>query len=199
FDFGGRETGDWPLAGEGARGGSRALLWGESYTLYIVDCAAAIPYAASGGTGAVSTPVSAIRRYDPGIEISSRPYNMWRMYRRDSDGSARQENHGAPENPRTERVDPSTFIVYPNPASGASFTARVLVSAPARVTVTIFNMEGEKVVERTRDHSWFAGSAVPFEEHFSIAAFSGGVYICRVEIAGDGWSWTAAKKFAVIR
>ncbi len=89
--------------------------------------------------------------------------------------------------------------MYPNPATGPAFTVRVLVSAPARVTATIFNMEGEKVVERTLDHSWFAGSAVPFETSFSTASFSGGVYICRIEAAGDGWSWTGAKKFAVIR
>ncbi|MFA4947077.1 MAG: T9SS type A sorting domain-containing protein [Candidatus Krumholzibacteriia bacterium] len=197
YDFSGREAGDWPLAGEGARGGSLTLLWGEGDRLYIVDCAAAIPYAASGGTGAVSGAISTIRRYDPGVEVSV-GRQMWRMYRHDAGGSARQEN-GTPENPRTERVDPATFIVYPNPATGSSFTARILVSAPARVKVTIFNIEGEKVVERTRDHSWFAGSAVPFEESFSTAAFSGGVYICRIEVAGAGWSWTGAKKFAVIR
>jgi hypothetical protein len=198
FDFGGKETGDWPLAGEGARGGSLALLWGESGALHIVDCAAAIPYAASGGMSAVSGAVSTIRRYDPGIEVDV-ARQMWRMYRHDSYGSGRQDNQGTPENPRAERVDPATFIVYPNPAQGSSFTARVLVSAPARVTVAIFNIEGEKVVERTLDHNWFAGSAVPFETSFSTASFSGGVYICRIEVAGDGWNWTGAKKFAVIR
>ncbi len=198
FDFGGRETGGWPLAGEGARGGSLTLLWGESSGLYIVDCAAAIPYAGGGGTGATAGAVSAVRRYDPGIEVAV-ARQMWRMHRHDSYGSARQDNQGAPEHPRAENVDEATFIMYPNPAEGSQVTARVLVSAPARVTVTIFNMEGEKVAERTLDHSWFAGSAVPFETSFSTAAFSGGVYICRIEAAGDGWNWTGAKKFAVIR
>jgi len=75
----------------------------------------------------------------------------------------------------------------------------VLVSAPARVKTTIINMEGQTVVERSLDHPWFAGSAVPFETSFSTASLSGGVYICRIEVAGDGWSWTGAKKFAVIR
>jgi M6 family metalloprotease-like protein len=198
FDFDGREKADWPLAGEGARGGSLTLLSGESAGLYIVDCAAAIPYAESGGTGAISDAVSVIRRYDPGIEVSA-TRQMWRMYRHDSYGASRQDNQGTAEHPRADNVDPATFIVYPNPAQGSSFTARVLVSAPARVTVTIFNIEGEKVVERTLDHSWFAGSAVPFETSFSTAGFSGGVYICRIEVAGDGWNWAGAKKFAVIR
>ena len=198
YDFTGRETGDWPLAGEGARGGSLTLLWGESAALYIVDCAAAMPYTAGGEASEASEAISAMRRYDPRIEVSLAD-QMWRMYRHDSYGRARQDNQGTPQNPRTERVDPATFIVYPNPAEGSSFTARVLVSAPARVTVAIFNMEGERVVERTLDHNWFAGSAVPFETSFSTAAFSGGVYICRIEVAGDGWNWTGAKKFAVIR
>jgi hypothetical protein len=197
FDFGGGEAGGWPLVGEGARGGSLTLVSGENYGLYIVDCASAIPYAERGGTGEISGAVSTIRRYDPGIR--SNDDQMWRMYRHDPWGGARQDNPGAAEHPRAQNVDPATYIVYPNPAQGSSFTARVLLSAPARVTVTIFNIEGEKVVERTLDHPWFEGSAVPFETSFSTAGFSGGVYICRIEVAGDGWNWTGAKKFAVIR
>jgi hypothetical protein len=198
FNFSGREIGGWPLAGEGARGGALALLYGESGKLYIVDCAAAMPHTAVGGTGAVSGAVSSIRRYDPGVEDDSVD-QIWHTYRHDSYGYARQDNEGFASNPRAEHVDPSTFLVYPNPATGASLTARVLISVPARVTVTLFNIEGEKVVERARDHAWFAGSAVPFEETFSTGKLSGGVYICLVEVAGDGWSWSGSKKFAVIR
>jgi len=198
FDFHGREIAGWPLAGEGARGGALALLCGESGELYIVDCAAVVPHAVGEGTGAIPGAVSSIRRYDTGVE-SGTADQTWRTYRHDSHGSARQGNTGSVEKPRAEKVDPSTFIVYPNPASGASLTARVLISAPARVTVTLFNIEGERVVERTRDHAWFAGSAVPFEETFSTGTLSGGVYICRIDVAGDGWSWNGSKKFAVIR
>jgi M6 family metalloprotease-like protein len=199
FQFSGREIDGWPLAGEGARGGALVLLWGRAGgSVYLVDCAAATPFAA-GGARTASGAVSSIRRYDTGVESDFGSRQIWRMYRHDRSGSARQDNLGMPVNPRTERVDPATFIVYPNPATGPAFTARVLVSAPARVTATIFNMEGEKVIERTLDHNWFAGSAVPFETSFSTAAFSGGVYICRIEVTGDGWSWTGAKKFAVIR
>jgi len=199
FDFSGREIKGWPLPGEGARGGALALLYGETGgRLYIVDCAAAMPYAKDGGADAASGAVSSIRRYDPGVEFDS-VTQFWHTYRLDPFGYGRQENHGYIANRRTERIDPSTFIVYPNPATGTAFTARVLISAPARVTVTLFNIEGEKVVERARDHAWFAGSAVPFEETFSTGTLSGGVYICLIEVAGDGWSWSGSKKFAVIR
>jgi M6 family metalloprotease-like protein len=198
FNFNGREFSGWPLPGEGARGGALALLLGESGKLYLVDCAAVVPHSAREGAGAASGAVSSIRRYDPKVEAGT-TIQTWRTYRHDSYGYARQGNRGSIENPRAERVDASTFIVYPNPATGPTFTARVLISAPARVTVTLLNIEGEKVVERKRDHAWFEGSAVPFEERFSTGGLSGGVYICRIEVTGDGWGWNGSKRFAVIR
>ncbi len=196
YDFSGREIEGWPLPGEGVAGGSIALLKGESGGLYAFDCASIVSYATgvSGGTESGDAVVS-LRRYDLGVAYQDN--QAWPFYRHDAQGTGRQMP-SSESSPR-ERVDPATFIVYPNPAQGSAFTARVLVSAPARVTVTIFNIEGEKVVDRALDHSWFAGSAVPFETSFSTAAFSGGVYICRIEVTGDGWSWTGAKKFAGIR
>ncbi|HEY5133126.1 MAG TPA: T9SS type A sorting domain-containing protein, partial [Candidatus Krumholzibacteriaceae bacterium] len=101
--------------------------------------------------------------------------------------------------PHVERIDPSTFKIYPNPAAGGHVTVRVVISAPARVKVTLVNIEGEKVSAVERDHAWVRGSAVPFEETFSTAKLAGGVYLCRLEVTGDGWSWTGSKKFAVIR
>jgi M6 family metalloprotease-like protein len=195
FDFSGREIEGWPLPGEGVAGGSVALLKGEAGGLYLFDCASSVSYVEGGGSAGSGDAVVSLRRYNLGVAYQD--LQAWPFYRHDAWGTGRQLP-SSESSPR-ERVDPATFIVYPNPAQGSSFTARVLVSAPARVTVTIFNMEGEKVVERTLDHSWFAGSAVPFETSFSTAAFSGGVYICRIEVAGDGWNWTGAKKFAVIR
>jgi M6 family metalloprotease-like protein len=196
YDFSGREIEGWPLPGEGVAGGSIALLKGESGGLYAFDCASIVSYATgiSGGTESGDAVVS-LRRYDLGVAYQDN--QAWPFYRHDAQGTGRQLPSG--ESSPRERVDPATFIVYPNPVTGGSFVARVLVSAPARVKVTVFNIEGEKVVDRTLDHTWFAGSAVPFETGFSTASFSGGVYICRIEVTGDGWSWTGAKKFAVIR
>lgn len=195
YDFSGREIEGWPLAGEGVAGGSIALLGGEGNELFLFDCSSTVSYAEGAeGTGSGDAFVS-LRRYDLGVAYNSE--QAWPFYRHDAQGTGRQLPSG--ESSPREQVDPATFIVYPNPATGGSFTARILVSAPAQVKVTIYNVEGERVAEETRDHSWFSGSAVPFEESFSTAAFSGGVYICRIEVTGDGWSWTGAKKFAVIR
>jgi hypothetical protein len=196
FDFSGREIEGWPLAGEGVAGGSMALLLGEDLELYLFDCASAGPYGPVGGGAASGDRIVSLRRYDLGVPYENRSQS-WPFHRRDALGRGTQGRSS--ESSSREAVDPATFIVYPNPAQGSSFTARVLVSAPARVTVTIYNVEGEKVVERALDHPWFAGSAVPFETSFSTASLSGGVYICRIEAAGDGWDWTGAKKFAVIR
>jgi hypothetical protein len=195
FDFSGREIEGWPLPGEGVAGGSIALLKGEAVGLCLFDCASTVSYAIGGAIAESGNAVVSLRRYDLGVAYQD--LQAWPFYRHDAWGTGRQLP-SSESSPR-ESVDPATFIVYPNPAQGSAFTARVLVSAPARVTVTIFNIEGEKVVERTLDHSWFAGSAVPFETSFSTAGLSGGVYICRIEVAGDGWNWTGAKKFAVIR
>lgn len=198
FNFRGREIEGYPLAGEGARGGALALLHGESDRLYVVDCAAALPYSRDAGTGAVSGAVSSIRRYDTGVG-NGPVVQVWRMYRHDSQGYARQDNGGGAPNPHAKDIAPSTFIIYPNPAAGSHVTVRVVISAPARVKVTLVNIEGEKVSAVERDHTWVRGSAVPFEETFSTAKLAGGVYLCRLEVTGDGWSWTGSKKFAVIR
>jgi M6 family metalloprotease-like protein len=194
FDVHGRVVGGWPLAGEGSRGGSLTILEGEEGKLYIVDCAAVSRTAGAGARG----PISSIRRYDPGVEAHG-DGQSWRMYRHDPQGSARQNPAAAIAGPRPAHVDPSTFIVYPNPVTGGTFTARLVVSDPARVKVTILDIEGEKVLERERDHDWPRGSAVPFEASFPALGLASGVYLCRVEATGAGWSWTGTKRFAVVR
>jgi M6 family metalloprotease-like protein len=190
FDFEGRGRPGWPLPGEGASGGSLALLSGEGGRQYIVDCASV---AGAGAGGAVSS----IRRYEPGTTVSSE-LQLWPCFRHDGGGTGRQ---GASPGGGTAdlAVDPSTFIVYPNPAGGSSFAVRVLVSKPARVTVTIMNLEGERVASREGRHDWPAGSAVPFEAAFGTKEMASGVYLCRIEVSGDGWSWRGSKKFAVVK
>ncbi|MDD4857810.1 MAG: hypothetical protein PHD74_06860, partial [Candidatus Krumholzibacteria bacterium] len=162
FDFRGGEIEGWPLVGEGERASALALVRGESDELYVAGCASVLPYTAGVGTGAVSS----IRRYDPGVEADSVD-GAWRTYRHDSHGYGRQDNSEPAANKRSDRVDPSTFIIYPNPAGGSSFTVRLLISAPARVKVTLVDLEGEKVTALERSHNWFSGSAVPFEQEFS--------------------------------
>lgn len=189
FDFHGRRLEGWPLSGEGTAEGALALLKGAGNALYLFDSAALVPYS---GTGAVS----ALRRYDPGCDYLG--IEMWPMSRHDAGGSSRQAP-SAGENPLEAHVDESSFIIYPNPVKGAAFTVRVLISAPARIKTSIVNMEGEQVDEEIRRHDWFEGSAVPFEAAFRAGKLASGVYLCRVEVTGEGWNWIGTKKFAVTR
>jgi hypothetical protein len=197
FDYHGSEIAGWPLAGEGATGGSPAFLSGEGGELYIFDSAAFTPYSIESGLGGgLKGAVSSLRRYDPKCAYPSR--GVWPCYRHDAAGSSRQLLSAA-ESPREARVDPSTFIIYPNPATGRDVTVRVLVSAPAEVKSTIVDIEGEVLFESKRSHPWFEGSAVPFEWTIATNDFVSGVYICRLEVTGNGWSWRGFKKFSVIR
>jgi M6 family metalloprotease-like protein len=197
FDIQGRELSGWPLPGEGSRGGSPALLEGEGGDLYLFDAGTFLPYAVDSSLGGRARAASvSLRRYDPNTAY---PLGQtWPCYRHDAGGSSRQAA-SLGESPREERIDPATFIVYPNPATGDHVTARVLISAPAAVTVKIYNVEGELVREAIQRHEWFAGSAVPFEATFSTNAISSGVYLCRLEVSGSGWSWSGAKKFSITR
>ena len=49
------------------------------------------------------------------------------------------------------------------------------------------------------DHTWPDGGLVPFEYEVSADKFSSGIYICRLEIRGQGWNWNGYKKFAVTK
>jgi len=197
FDLHGRELGGWPLPGEGTAGGSPALLKGDGGDLYLFDSGSYSPYSVDSSLGGQAGAATvSLRRYDPNLAYPGG--QSWPCYRHDAGGSSRQRpSSGA--SPREERVDPSTFIIYPNPATGSVVTVRVLISAPAEVRLRILNVEGEIVAERTRSHQWFAGSAVPFEETIPTGKLSSGVYLCRIEVAGSGWSWSASKRFAVTR
>jgi hypothetical protein len=197
FDFYGRGISGWQLTGEGTTSGSPALLKGEGEALYLFNSASFVPFSIDSALGGqAKEAVSAVRRYDPKCAFPDG--QMWPCYRHDADGSSRQKG-SAGASPRETRFDPSTFIIYPNPARGSLVTIRMLISAPAEVTLRVVNLEGEIVLERTRSHHWFEGSAVPFEEAVGTSSLSSGVYIVRLEISGNGWSWSGSKKFAVIR
>jgi M6 family metalloprotease-like protein len=197
FDFYGRTVSGWPLPGEGTQGGSPALLRGSADKLYIFDSASFRPYSVDSALGGRAEPVvSSARRYDPGSLFPDT--QVWPCYRRDASGSSRQLAPVA-LSPRAERIDPGSFIVYPNPATGSRVTVRVVLSAPAEVKLDVLNVEGERVLERRASHRWPQGSVVPFEEALSTSDLASGVYVARLEVSGDGWRWSGSRKFAVIR
>jgi hypothetical protein len=139
---------------------------------------------------------SSIVRYATGRTVGTS--RGWRFYRRDSGGSSRQ--HRSESSLEEYRfVEEESFVCYPNPVRGNHVTVRVILSNDADVTVRMLNIEGEKVFESRSTHAWGEGSRVPFEERISVEKISSGIYICIMEVAGEGWSWRGARKFAVIR
>jgi len=197
YDSSGRELAGWPLPGEGFSDDSPVLLKGGGGALYIFDSSSFEPYSVDPRLGgSPGGAVVSLRRYDP--DESYAGDGAWPCWRRDAGGSARQPE-AAGASPREVRLDPATFIIYPNPAMGDRVTIRVLISAPAAVSVEILTIEGERVYSAARSHSWFAGSAVPFEEVVGTGGLKSGIYVCRLEVTGAGWSWSGAKKFGVTR
>lgn len=185
----------WPLPGGDYSAGSPALASGPAGTAFLFIAGSA--EIVGGGEPEIrhSSSLSYIKRYHlTGTSLTGRG---WPMHRRDRGGSGRQ---GTPELqlPR-DFLDPSSFIVYPNPVKGGSFVVRISVSAPVRIRTEIFNLEGQKVLEQSGNHAWPEGSNVPFEEKFSTSPLASGIYICRIELVGRGGSWRGSTKFAVVR
>ena len=193
YDRSGRAIAGWPLPGEGASGGGLALLRTEAGALRIADVACLEPVAPDGARGAA---VASLRAYETERDFPGG--QVWPSFRHDGRGSGRQLRSAAEAGSRP-LVEPRSFIVYPNPVHGPRFTVRLALSKPARVTVTILNMEGEKVAAIERSHDWPAGSAVPFEAAFDAGAFASGIYIARVEATASGERFADARKFAVVR
>ncbi len=181
----------WPLAGEGTGRSTPACVGRDPRGLYIFMCGSHSVLDDGG-----SAYISALRRY--GLEDGTVPEDAWPFYRRDERGTAFQA--GIPATVvYTGDLDEQSFICYPNPVRGGSFTARITLYRPARVRVTVFDLEGEKVYDAVRDHSWPGGSGVPFEESIPTGSMAGGIYLCRLEVEGDGWHWSGIKKVAITK
>ncbi len=194
YDVSGNVIEGWPRGGEGCSPSSPALLRGQDGIIYLF-ITGSFQIIGEDRSGVFSV-VSSMRRY--AIEDPSSADLTWPFYRHDKGGSSRQFPSTSSHD-QERFVDPETFICYPNPAEGKSITLRISLFAPARVRIQVLNIEGEKVVELQSAHDWFEGSEVPFEQEISTDLMSSGIYICYVELEGDGWQWRGSTKFAVIR
>ncbi len=96
-------------------------------------------------------------------------------------------------------VDETTFMVYPNPATGATVNARVILSQAATVIVEIFNLEGERAFEATFNTNPGGATNTPFDESIDVSTLASGVYFMRLEVKGDRGSRTLTKPFAIRR
>lgn len=187
----------WPLHGEGEDAGSPAIAASPTGDLYVFVAGSFDVVGAVGTWGLDGASVfSAVRRYAPGFTLP--PDRGWHYHRRDSGGTGRQEASNL-SHPVETFVDEGSFKIYPNPVMGSSFRVRIDLSTAARVHTEFLNIEGEKVAEYDADHDWPDGGLVPFEYEVSTDEFASGVYICRMEIRGAGWSWSGFKKFAVTK
>jgi hypothetical protein len=189
---------NWPLAGEGSGPQSPALLSGSSDRIFIFMTASTDRIGFGGGDpGIHPRPAeSALRRYDTGGR--GEPGDAWPFYRRDRGGSGWIEASTQSTDPGSF-VDAGSFICYPNPATGPYVAVRILVSDRAAITIRVLNLEGELVTEVESEHSWAQGSLVPFEERIPTSGMASGIYICSIEVSGDGKSWRGVRKFAVVK
>ncbi|UCF05641.1 MAG: hypothetical protein JSV33_00980 [bacterium] len=187
---------DWPLPGWIDDPGSPALVIGSGSMLHIFMAGDGTSLIDQAGGGAVTDPVGLLARYSFDYPVATG--RGWPFYRHDAGGSSRQDSSvwaGTVE----RYVEEESFIVYPNPATTGTFTVRVLLAAPAHVTVRIMNIEGELVREVTKRHDFPEGSRVYFEETVQTDEISSGVYLCYLEASGVGWQWNGRRKFAVLR
>ncbi|OQX86360.1 MAG: hypothetical protein B6D63_00010 [Candidatus Latescibacteria bacterium 4484_7] len=196
YDYNGRQVRGWPLPGEVGNFSSASVLEGTSGSLYLFTLGTEPNVARRFSDSADSIRVSFIRRYElPDAETGDQD---WRFFRHDRLGSGRQV--ASKLSLVTDRkIDEGSFVCYPNPASSGNINVRVLIFSSADIEVTILDVEGEKVFGSGARHVWSSGTAVPFETSIPLQRMSSGVYICTIRVRGEGWSWTGARKFAVVK
>jgi len=186
FEADGRPVKGWPIPGAGNQ--TPLFFEGEGDSLFMFTAGTEMPFSGSGEN-------SRAVRYTID-EVAASP--GWYMYRRDPRGSARGVYHeGA--GPVEANTGSSTMICYPNPAAGNRVYVRARLEGPADLVITVFNMEGEKLLEEADHHHYSEGSSIPYEKCLMIDDLSGGVYICCLEVSSSEGSWREIRKFAVVR
>jgi len=132
----------------------------------------------------------------PGSDAGDRRF--WSAYRNGS------ERHGrvvesAPHSSSSRLVDTGTFMVYPNPVSGAVVHARVILNGDARVSMTVYNLEGEETFSRAYSANPGGVFGTPFDEPIDVSGMVSGVYFLRMVVDGSRGSETMIKPFAIRR
>ena len=170
---------------------------GDGDAMYLVASQGTDRVVAPDQRGTVfGSPESSVSRFETGAGFDSAA-DGWLMTRHDPGGTGRQgEPSGGGAPPGT--VDAGSFICYPNPATGPSFRARADIAGRASVAVRLMNLEGAPVWSWSGSHDWPEGN-VPFEVEVPLDGIAGGIYICLMEVRGEGWSWSGTRKVALIR
>ena len=196
LEIAGTVTRGWPLKGEGDGTVSAAFVRDQDDNLFVFSTGTLKSLVHPDPSGIViNRSVSIVSRYD--LRLVDAAEGGWSMFRHDAGGTGRQEAPVQSVTPLSF-VREETFICYPNPVTTDVITVRVEISGRADVTIRVLNLEGEEVIISRTSHDWPEGS-VPFELTIPVHGVSSGIYICHMEVSGEGRKWSGARKFAVIR
>jgi len=196
FDRDGRAVPGWPLQGAADLTVSPAVTGSQGtpgIRLFVSGGPDEI-----AGAGQTGIEFSAVRSLISRIDLET-PWSVggWTMFRHDVQGTGRQApSQGS--TPAGELVDGSTFICYPNPVHGGSFTVRFDLTGSADVTLKIFALDGTEVYAARLRHDWTTGR-IPFETAVPVDGLASGIYICHLDVDGGGAHWSGARKVAVVR
>ncbi len=125
--------------------------------------------------------------------------SWWRMAgRQPGGGSFLSQSALGLEVAESEFVPEKSFYNYPNPVTGDQTHIRYYLNQPAVVTITIFDEQGDKVEEMTRQ-------VVDGNRHdeviWNVSDVASGIYHCRLEVVASsgGEIKVAFKTIAVVR
>lgn len=119
----------------------------------------------------------------------------WGGYLADAQHSSHNLERQTPP-PASGRLMPANLVYnYPNPTEGNQTTIRYQLNFPATVDIRIFDLAGELVDE-------FQGPGfgqTQNEVNWQLSEIESGVYLARVEAAGEGMKDVAVFKIAVVK
>ena len=121
--------------------------------------------------------------------------NPWPGFRYDPSGSGRTLQNRPSPAAEAELMEQDLVYNYPNPTEGDFTTIRYRLERAARVTITIYDMGGERIAE-------FEGPGDgPMENEaiWNLDGVASGVYFCRVKAESGSEQKTVQIKIAVVK
>ncbi|NIM18957.1 MAG: T9SS type A sorting domain-containing protein [Candidatus Latescibacteria bacterium] len=123
---------------------------------------------------------------------------FWAMYQNSVDRRGRTRAL-EPLQQSPALVEAGSFMIYPNPVTGAEVRVRVTLNQSATVGVEIYNLEGE----RAFSHEFAANPSgviqTPFDEALDVSSLKSGIYFLRLSVSGSSESTAEVKPFAIKR
>ena len=125
-----------------------------------------------------------------------RPYNeIWTQALRNSRHSNSDGSGGGSSPASSEFLPKSRTYNWPNPVYGSSTNIRYYTSEDAAVTVTVFDLAGLRIAELKAQ----AKGGLDGELTWDVSNIQSGVYLARVEAAGNSRTEVVFIKIAVVK